>query len=360
MKIGVLKEIKSQENRVALTPQAAASLINKGHEVFIEENAGVGSGYSNDDYKVLGGNISSKSEVLKNGTLLLKVKEPQPSEYNDYEPHHILFTYLHLAANKTLTESLIASKATFIAYESITDKEGRLPLLVPMSQIAGRLSVQIGAELLLKHHNGSGVLLGGVPGVPKGNVVILGGGIVGEEAAKIASGLGANVFILDINAKRLNDLSNILPENVTALHATSEYISNFVKQADIVVGAVLVPNGKTPILVNDALVSKMKPGSVIVDVAVDQGGSIETSEITSHKSPTVIKHGVVHYGVPNMPGAVPKTSTEALVNSTLPYVEKIASNDIDDLMLNNKSIKDGVNILRGDLLDKTIAREHKL
>jgi alanine dehydrogenase len=360
MIVGVLKEIKPQENRVSLTPVAVKQLVKQGHAVFVEIDAGKGSGYSNEEFLISGAKVTEKKQVLLKAVLLLKVKEPQPSEYLDYKPHHIIFTFLHLASNKKLTEALLKTKATFIAYEAITAKDGSLPLLVPMSQIAGRLSIQIGADLLLKHNNGAGVLLGGVPGVSRGKVVILGGGIVGEEAAKMAAGLGAQVSIIEKNTKRLLELSNILPANVSTYHAASNNITKLVKDADLVIGAVLIPNGRTPILVNADLIKSMRKGSVVVDVAVDQGGCIETSEVTSHLEPVLLKHGVLHYGVPNMPGAVPKTSTEALVSTTLPYIEAVASEEIDELLTNEIAFADGLAILRGVVKEEKLLSIHDL
>ncbi len=349
MKIGVLKEIKNNEYRVSLTPSAVRELIFLGHFVFVESQAGIGSNFTDEDYQRAGAKLFTKEKVCEEAQLLLKVKEPLPEEYALFTDQHILFTYLHLASSKSLTQAMVASGATCIAYETVTDKNGGLPLLVPMSQIAGRLSVQEGVRFLLKQHGGSGILIGGVAGVRPGKVVIIGGGIVGTEASKMASGLQADVTILDINTSRLSVLDDLLPANVTTLFASKENIEKEVLTADLVIGAILVPGAKAPNLVNEALVKQMKKGAVIVDVAVDQGGCVATSKPTTHENPVFIKHDVLHYGVANMPGAVPYTSTQALVNATLPYIKNIANLGLIEAIKKDEGLAKGVNVFRNQL-----------
>ena len=323
MDIGVPKEIKDREFRVGLTPASVGSLCRRGHRVVIETNAGVGAGFSDDDYARAGASISTDANTSWSQAMVVKVKEPLASEYDYFQSEQLLFTYLHLAANRALTERLIESGVSAIAYESV-EKDGGFPLLAPMSTIAGRLSVQFGARYLEKQQGGRGVLLGGVPGVSAGKVVILGGGVVGTEAAKIAVGMGAQVTIIDIDVTRLSYLETLFGSRVGLLYSNEETIAQAVAQADLLIGAVLVPGRRAPTLVTRAMVESMRSGSVIVDVAVDQGGCIETLRTTSHSEPTYEELGVVHYGVPNMPGAVPWTATQALNNSTLPYVLQLA------------------------------------
>jgi alanine dehydrogenase len=356
MKIGVLKEIKNSEFRVSLTPESVRELILLKHSVFVEKGAGLGSGFSDQAYQSIGADIVSKETLFEKAQLLLKVKEPLPEEYHFFNPQHVLFTYLHLAASRSLTDALLESGATCIAYETIVGKDGGLPLLLPMSQIAGRLSVQEGVRFLLKSNGGCGILIGGVPGVQPGKVVIIGGGIVGTEAAKMAAGLKAHVTILDINQSRINDLNELLPSNVTTLFASKENIEKEVLTADLVIGAVLIPGGKAPNLVSEAVIKKMKKGSVVIDVAVDQGGCIETSEVTTHDDPIIQKHGVLHYGVANMPGSVPQTSTQALVNTTLPFVKKIANLGFLDAIRHDSDLAKGVNIYKKQLVYPKIAQ----
>ncbi|NEQ96631.1 MAG: alanine dehydrogenase [Cyanothece sp. SIO2G6] len=324
MEIGVPKEIKDQEYRVGLSPDSVAVLTSKGHQVTVEAAAGVGSGFTDAEYVQAGAAIASDPKEIWTQDMVVKVKEPLPAEYDFLPFPKILFTYLHLAANRVLTETLIQSGTTAIAYETVTDNQGQFPLLTPMSIIAGRLSVQFGARYLERQQGGRGVLLGGCPGVKAGNVVILGGGIVGTEAAKMAVGLGATVTIFDINVERLRYLETLFGSRVNLLYSTAPAIATAVPQADLLIGSVLIPGRRPPTLVNQSLVATMNPGSVIIDVAVDQGGCIETIRPTSHTQPTYIESGVLHYGVPNMPGAVPWTATQALNNSTLPYVLKLA------------------------------------
>ena len=323
MEIGVPKEIKDQEFRVGLSPHSVRVLTDKGHSVAVETGAGGGSGFSDRDYQQAGATIVPNPRTAWDRELVIKVKEPLAAEYEFIRAGQILFTYLHLAANKALTERLIASGVTAIAYETV-ELQGKLPLLMPMSVIAGRLSVQFGARFLERQQGGRGVLLGGIPGVSPGKVTILGGGVVGTEAAKIAVGMGAKVQIFDINVDRLAYLENLFGSRVELLYSNAAAIETAVPDADLLIGAVLIPGKQAPTLVNRDLVAKMRAGSVIVDVAVDQGGCIETLRPTSHSEPVYIESGVVHYGVPNMPGAVPWTATQALNNSTLPYAVKLA------------------------------------
>ena len=325
MEIGVPKETKDREFRVGLTPSSVGVLNQNNHVVFVERSAGVGAGFSDRDYERSGAKIVKDAASVWNKELVVKVKEPLKSEYQYIQAGQLLFTYLHLAADRVLTESLIKSGVTAIAYETVELADGRLPLLTPMSIIAGRLSVQFGARYLEKQQGGKGVLLGGIPGVRPGSVVILGGGVVGTEAAKIAVGMGARVQIIDINVERLAYLETLFGSRVELLYSNPTHIEEAVTKADLLIGAVLVVGRKAPVLVNRDLVKKMGAGSVIVDVAVDQGGCIETLRPTSHTNPVYVEEDVLHFGVPNMPGAVPWTSTQALNNSTLPYVLKLAN-----------------------------------
>ena len=330
MDVGVPKETKDQEFRVGLTPASVGALINRRHRVVVERGAGVGAGFSDEDYERAGGKIVAEAKTVWAQEMVVKVKEPLPAEYDYLRADQLLFTYLHLAAGRALTERLIESGVSAIAYESV-EKDGAFPLLAPMSVIAGRLSVQFGARYLEKQQGGRGVLLGGVPGVSAGKVAILGGGVVGTEAAKMAVGLGAQVTIIDISVERLSDLETLFGSRVSLLYSTEDSIAKAVADADLLVGAVLVPGRKAPTLVTKTMVETMRDGSVIVDVAVDQGGCIETLRVTSHSEPTYEALGVVHYGVPNMPGAVPWTATQALNNSTLPYVLQLANAGLEGL-----------------------------
>ncbi len=331
MEIGVPKETKDQEFRVGLTPSSVRVLSDKNHVVFVETNAGLGAGFSDRDYQQAGAKIVATAAEAWQRELVVKVKEPLKTEYKYLQKGQLLFTYLHLAADRSLTEALIESGATAIAYETVELPDGKLPLLTPMSIIAGRLSVQCGARYLEKQQGGRGVLLGGVPGVQPGTVVILGGGAVGTEAAKIAVGMGARVQIFDINVERLAYLETLFGSRVEFLYSSPAQIEAAVPEADLLIGAVLVVGRKAPILVSRDLVKQMRPGSVIIDVAVDQGGCVETLHPTSHTNPIYVEEGIVHFGVPNMPGAVPWTATQALNNSTLPYVVKLADYGLEAL-----------------------------
>ncbi|MGC9502715.1 alanine dehydrogenase [Baaleninema sp.] len=343
MEIGVPKEIKDREFRVGLSPQSVRVLHERGHQVFVETGAGLGSGFTDEDYLKAGGEVVSSPVAAWDREMVVKVKEPLPDEYRFLTSDRILFTYLHLAADRSLTEALVKSGTLAIAYETVRLPNGRLPLLTPMSIIAGRLSVQFGARFLERQQGGRGVLLGGVPGVPPGNAVVLGGGIVGTEAARMAVGLGARVQIFDIDLDRLSYLETLFGSRVELLYSNSAQIEAAVRQADLVIGAVLVLGRKPPVLVSRELVSQMHPGSVIVDVAVDQGGCIETVRPTSHTQPIYEVDGVLHYAVPNMPGAVPWTATQALNNSTLPYVLKLADWGTEALD-RDSALAQGVNV----------------
>jgi alanine dehydrogenase len=333
MQVGVPKETKDQEFRVGLSPNSVRGLGDAGHTVFVETGAGLGAGFSDADYEQAGAEIVTQTPDAWNRELVVKVKEPLPSEYQYLQKGQLLFTYLHLAADRRLTEHLIDCGVTAIAYETVELPNRSLPLLTPMSIIAGRLSIQFGSRYLERQQGGRGVLLGGVPGVRPGRVVVLGGGVVGTEAARMAIGMGAQVQIVDVNLDRLAYLETIFGSRVELLFSTTPQIEAIVPEADLLIGAVLVPGRRAPILVTRSLVERMRPGSVIVDVAVDQGGCIETLRPTSHTHPTYVEAGVVHYGVPNMPGAVPWTATKALNNSTTPYVLKLANHGIKALDL---------------------------
>ncbi|MEL6606077.1 MAG: alanine dehydrogenase [Cyanobacteria bacterium J06614_10] len=330
MNIGIPKETKDLEFRVGLSPASVKELCDRGHQVVVETQAGVGAGFSDEDYRAAGAAIAPDASKPWQQAMVVKVKEPLPAEYDAMQPGQLLFTYLHLAAGRALTEKLMERNVSAIAYESV-EHNGTLPLLMPMSVIAGRLSVQFGARFLEKQQGGRGVLLGGMPGVAAGKVAIIGGGVVGTEAAKMAVGLGAQVTIIDINVERLTYLETLFGSRVSLLYSNQPNIAATVTEADLVIGSVLVPNRKAPTLVTKDMVEAMHPGAVMVDVAVDQGGCIETMKVTSHSQPVYTEMGVVHYGVPNMPGAVPWTATQALNNSTLPYVLKLASLGMDAL-----------------------------
>jgi len=359
MIIGVPKEIKNNENRVAITPAGVTTFKNNGHDVWVETGAGLGSGFADNDYIDAGAIIVSSAKEAWSTEMVIKVKEPLPVEYGYFREGLILYTYLHLAPEPELTKALIDNKVNAIAYETIQLDNGSLPLLTPMSEVAGRMSIQIGAQFLEKSKGGKGVLLGGVPGVSPGEVVIVGGGIVGTNAAKMALGLGARVTLLDINADRLRQLDDQFQGRVKTLMSNSHNIAEAVKNADLLVGAVLIPGARAPRLVTEEMVKNMSPGSVIVDVAVDQGGSIETIDrITTHNEPTYEKHGVLHYAVANMPGAVARTSTLALTNVTIPYGVQIANKGYRQAALDNKALAKGINIIDGKVTYKAVAEAH--
>lgn len=362
MIIGIPKEIKCNENRVALTPGGVKSLKSHGHTVLIENNAGLCSSFSNEEYLQAGAEIlEDKSLLFKRSELILKVKEPQPIEFDLFKPGQSLFTFLHLAANEPLTKSLLSKKVTAIAYESVQLDSGILPILLPMSEVAGRMSIQVGAHLLEKSAGGAGILLGGVPGVAPAHVFIIGGGTVGTNAAKIAVGMGARVTIMDVNSSRLTYLDDLFHGRVTTLSYNLFNLETTLQKADLVIGAVLDQNRKAPKLVTDEMVQMMKPGSVIVDVAIDQGGSFNTIDhITTHDEPTFEKYGVLHYAVANMPSAVPKTSTIALESATLPYVLQFADYGIIYSLLHDKRLFNGLNTFQGYLTCKGVAESLKI
>lgn len=353
MEIGVPRETKDQEFRVGLSPSSVRVLSEADHRVFVEQGAGVGAGFTDEDYEQAGASIVSQAAEAWNRELVVKVKEPLKPEYQFLQKGQLLFTYLHLAADRTLTEHLIDCGVSAIAYETVELPDGKLPLLTPMSIIAGRLAVQFGARYLERQQGGRGVLLGGIPGVRPGKVVIIGGGVVGTEAARIAVGMGAQVQIFDVNVDRLAYLETLFGSRVELLYSNSASIEEKVSEADLLIGAVLVPGRRAPILVHRSLVQKMHPGSVIVDVAVDQGGCIETLRPTSHSNPTYVEEGVVHFGVPNMPGAVPWTATQALNNSTLPYVLKLANHGLGALKLDS-ALGKGLNIQNYQLVHPAV------
>ncbi len=359
MIVGIPKEIKDNEKRVSLTPFGASELIKSGHSVIVENNAGLGSGFTNKKYIKAGAKIvDSPEDVFGKSDLIVKVKEPQVSEVNLIKENQLVFTFFHFAADETLTHSIIDSGCIAIAYETILDSNGRLPILVPMSEVAGRMSIQNGAKCLEGSMGGKGKLLGGIPGVKPAIVTILGGGIVGMNAAKMASGLGAQVNILDINSDSLRHLDDIMPKNVNTIYSNQQNIEELLPETDLLVGAVLVVGDKAPKLITKDMLSLMKYGSVIVDVAVDQGGCVETCQPTTHKNPTFVVDDVVHYCVSNMPGAVPYTSTIGLTNVTLPYIKKIANEG--ESALKTPFFNGGLNIYKGDVTHRGVANAFDL
>jgi len=356
MIVGILKEIKVEENRVSMTPAGVEVLKQNGHELLVEKNAGSGSGFNDAAYMKAGAEIiDMPNEIYERAEMVMHVKEPQPSEYDLLRENQIVFTYLHLAAAKELTHALIKSGSINIAYETIQKTDGSLPLLTPMSEVAGRMAIHQGAKYLEMTHGGHGILLGGVPGVDPGMVLIIGGGIVGINAAKMACGLGAKVYLLDMNLDRLRYLSDVMPSNCFLLMSTPATVRKLVREADVVIGAVLIPGAKAPRLVTRKMLKTMKPGSVLVDVAIDQGGCFETSKATTHSDPTYTVDGVVHYCVANMPGAVAKTSTLALTNATLPYAAEIANKGWMQSMRDNPEIKHGANVINGKITYQGVA-----
>src|SRR5216110_3180522 len=360
MKIGVAKEIKTDEYRVALTPAGARELVQRGHDVTIETGAGVGSAFVDDTYEAAGARVASVEEVWGDSDLLLKVKEPVADEYPRLREGLVLFTYLHIAADEPLTRALLDSGITAVAYETVETDDGRLPLLAPMSEIAGRLAAQAGAYFLEKPLGGRGLLLGGVPGVAPGRVVVIGGGIVGYNAAVIALGLGANVTILERSIDRMRHLEEILSGRVSLVMSSSLEIEESVGEADVVIGAVLIPGAVAPKLITREMVGEMKPGAVLADVAIDQGGCAETSRPTTHSNPVYVVEGVTQYCVANMPGAVPITSTKALTNATLPYVEAIAVHGLAEAVARDPGLARGVNVLDGKITYEAVADAHGL
>ncbi|HZS30569.1 MAG TPA: alanine dehydrogenase [Gaiellaceae bacterium] len=358
MRIGVPKEIKTDEYRVALTPAGARELVQRGHDVIVESTAGDGSAFTDSDYERAGARLGSVDEVWAEAELLLKVKEPIKPEYGRLREGLTLFTYLHIAADEPLTRALVDSGIAAVAYETVETDDRRLPLLAPMSEIAGRLAPQAAAHFLEKPLGGRGVLLAGTPGVQPGRVVVLGGGIVGYNAAIIALGLGAQVTILERSIDRMRHLDEILSGRVTLLMSSSLEVEERIATADVVIGAVLIPGARAPKLISRAMLSEMQPGAVIVDVAIDQGGCIETAHPTTHSDPTYVVDGIVHYCVANMPGGVPVTSTKALTNATLPYVEAIAEHGLAEAIARDRALARGVNVFDGKITYEAVAEAH--
>ncbi|MES2430187.1 MAG: alanine dehydrogenase [Bacteroidota bacterium] len=361
MQVGVPKEIKNNEDRVAMTPSGVVHLVRSGHEVFMQHDAGMGSGFTDEEYVTAGATIVNTAAEAWSKEMVMKVKEPIASEYQYFRKGLILFTYLHLAPEHELTQELIRKKVVGIAYETVQLKNGSLPLLTPMSEVAGRMATQIGAQFLEKPHGGKGILLGGTPGVKRGKVTIIGGGVAGVNAAKIATGIGAEVTILDLSHQRLGQLDDIFGSMITTLMSNPHNIARTVKESDLVIGAVLIPGAKAPKLITEEMIKSMEPGSVVVDIAIDQGGIIETTDrITTHDNPVYIKHGVLHYAVANMPGAVPRTSTLALTNVTVPYAVEIANKGYKKACLENEALLKGINTLNGYVTYKAVADAQKL
>lgn len=357
MTIGIPTEIKTNENRVAVTPAGVKELVKNNHKVFIQKGAGVGSGFEDDEYKSAGaGILPSIEEVYGSCDMIIKVKEPIEKEYELIQKDQLIFTYFHFASSEKLTKAMLERGAVCVAYETVEKNDKNLPLLIPMSEVAGRMAVQEGAKYLEKQFGGRGILLGGVPGVQPAKILILGGGIVGTQAAKMAAGLGANVNIVDINLQRLRYLSDVLPANVNTLMSTEYNIRHLIKDADLIIGAVLIPGAKAPNLVTRDMLKEMKPGTVLIDVAVDQGGCIETCKPTTHEDPTYEIDGIIHYCVANMPGAVPYTSTVALTNATLPYAIQLANKGWKQACRDNRELLKGVNIVNGTIVYEAVAQ----
>jgi len=356
MKIGVPKEIKPQENRIGLTPDSVKILTSNGHEVLVENNGGFEAGFYNEQYKNVGAKIVDKAEdIFNDAEIIVKVKEPLSNEVKMIRENQIIFTYLHLAAAKELTEGLIKSKSVCIAYETVTDNNGRLPLLAPMSAVAGRMSVQAGAHSLEKNQKGRGLLLGGAPGVDPANVVILGGGVVGENAALIATGMQAKVYIVDKSEKRLEQLKDIFGNKIIPQLSDKTDLKKLVSECDLLIGGVLIPGAEAPKLITKEMIKTMKRGSVVVDVAIDQGGCVATSKPTTHANPTYIVDNVVHYCVANMPGGVPRTSTLALNKATIPFLTKLANNGYAKALKEDKNFLAGLNLYKGEVTYKAVA-----
>ncbi|MDF2454167.1 MAG: Alanine dehydrogenase [Cytophagaceae bacterium] len=357
MKIGIPKEIKQGEYRVSTTPGGVKELSQLGHQVQVEKHAGAGSGFTDEDYRKAGASIvDTAEEIYANNILIVKVKEPLATEYPLLKEQHILFTYLHLASSLSLTQALMKSGSTCIAYETVEKNDRCLPLLAPMSEVAGRMATQQGAWFLEKQNGGKGVLLGGVPGIPAAKVVVLGGGTVGTQAARIAAGMGAQVSILDVNFTRLRYLDEVMPKNVQTIVSNQAHIELALQNADLIIGAVLVPGDKAPVIVSAEQIKTLAPGTVVVDVAIDQGGCIETTRATSHKEPVYEVNGVLHYCVPNMPGAVPRTSTMALSAVTLPYIKQIADKGWEEATKANPELAKGLNVVKGKVVYEAVAK----
>lgn len=356
MIIGVPKEIKNNENRVALTPAGAAELVKRGHDVYVQVTAGVGSGFSDEEYVEAGAKLlPSIEDVYGIAEMIIKVKEPIAPEYDLIREGQLLYTYFHFASGEELTNAMLKKKAICLAYETVELDDRSLPLLIPMSEVAGRMSIQEGAKYLEKTYGGRGVLLGGVPGVPPARVLIIGGGIVGTEAAKMAAGLGADVTIMDVSLPRLRYLDDIMPANVKTMMSNEYNIREMVRHHDLIVGAVLIPGAKAPNLITRDMLKTMRPGTVLVDVAIDQGGCIETTRPTTHDDPTFVIDDVMHYSVANMPGAVPRTSTLALTNATLPHAIQLAKKGWKVACTENKALRKGLNVVDGKVVYKGVA-----
>jgi alanine dehydrogenase len=359
--IGIPKEIKDQERRISMQPDGVVELVHHGHEVVVESGAGLGSGFTDEEYSEAGARIADgPDEVFASSDLIVKVKEPIPEEYDRFREGQELFTYLHLAADKELTEFLMERKINSIAYETVELPDGSLPLLAPMSEVAGRMAVQAAAHCLESPQGGAGLLLGGVPGTPAAKVTIIGGGVVGTEAAKIAVGMRAMINVLDVNPKRLAYLSDIFGGRIDLVIPNRARTAAYVKESDVVIGAVLVAGAKAPKLVSREMVASMRPGSVVVDVAIDQGGCIETARATTHSEPTYVEEGVIHYCVANIPGAVARTSTLALTSVTLPYLLKIANEDVEGAVATDAVLAKGLSTLNGELVSEPVAEAHDL
>ena len=361
MIIGIPKEIKNHENRVAATPSGVAEFTKRGHEVYVQAGAGEGSGFANEAYEKAGAKIlPTLEDTYDIAKMIMKVKEPIEPEYHLIKEDQLLFTYFHFASHEQLTRAMIANKSVCLAYETVEKADRTLPLLVPMSEVAGRMATQKGANYLEKPLGGRGILLGGVPGVLPAKVLVLGGGIVGTHAAKMAAGLGADVTMMDINLKRLRELNDFMPANVDTMMSNEYNIRELIKNADLIIGAVLIPGAKAPHLITRDMLKDMKPGTVLVDVAVDQGGCIETCKPTTHENPTFTIDGVLHYCVANMPGAVPYTSTLALTNATLPYAIQLANKGWKQACQDNKELESGLNVVHGEVVYKAVAKAFNL
>jgi alanine dehydrogenase len=356
MIIGVPKEIKNNENRVALTPAGTQELVKRGHTVYVQSSAGTGSGFPDEQYAMAGAKvIDNAAEIFSLAEMIIKVKEPIEQEYKLIKRNQLVFTYFHFASYEPLTHAMIDSGAVCLAYETVERVDGSLPLLIPMSEVAGRMAIQEGAKYLEKPLKGRGILLGGVPGVKPAKVLILGGGVVGTNAAKIAAGMGADVTIMDLNLNRLRYLDDVMPKNVHTMVSNEYSIREMVKDHDLIVGGVLIPGAKAPKLITRDMLKTMRPGTVLVDVAVDQGGCIETCKPTTHENPTYIIDDVVHYCVANMPGAVPYTSTLALTNATLPYAIRLANQGWKEACMENPELRNGLNVINGEVVYKAVA-----
>ncbi len=358
MIIGVPKEVKDQEHRIAVVPAGVQTLCGEGHRLLVERGAGEGSGIPDSELAGAGADLVDRERLFRESELVVKVKEPVPAEYDLLRPGMTLFTFLHLASNRRLTEVLAQNQVAAVAYETIEDEGGGLPLLAPMSEVAGKIAVQVGAAYLQKNHGGPGILLGGVPGVRHGRVAVLGGGTVGTNAARVALGLGAAVTIIDIDLGRLGRLEEIFQGQAETLMSNAVNIEEAVLAADLLVGGVLVAGGRAPVIVGEGLVRRMRPGAVIVDVAVDQGGCVETTRPTTHSDPVYVLHGVTHYGVTNMPALVPRTSTFALTNGTFPYVQAIARHGLLEALRRDPALRKGVNVFEGAVVHPAVAEAH--